>query len=90
MHIFGEKQKTSSLKIKLYNSCKVGKSGLFGYDVVNLLWDDTNVPGNKSSGSSTCIKRTLRMRSWLSDFFTDAKARKGADIPLLPSFEQLK
>ena len=27
---------------------------------------------------STCIKRTLRMRSWLSVCFTDAKSKKGS------------
>ena len=33
-------------------------------------------------GGSTCIKRTLQMRSWLSVCFTDAKSKKGADIPI--------
>ena len=33
-------------------------------------------------GGSTCIKRTLRMRSWLSDFRTDAKPKEVSDIPI--------
>ena len=33
-------------------------------------------------GDSTCIKRTLRIKSWLADFVTGAKPKKGAAIPI--------
>jgi len=56
------------------------------YQFYSLLIQSTVGWHERTNGSSTCIKRMLRMRSWLSIFFTDAKSRKGTDIPLLPPF----
>ena len=33
-------------------------------------------------GGSTCIKRTLRMKSWLADCFTGAKPKEESAIPI--------
>ena len=40
-------------------------------------------------GDSTCIKRTLRMRSWLSVLIADAMSKKRDDIPIAPSLYSL-
>ena len=40
-------------------------------------------------GDSTCIKRTLRMRSWLSVLIADARSKKRDDIPIAPSLYSL-
>ena len=40
-------------------------------------------------GGSTCIKRTLRMRSWLTDFCTGAKPKEESVIPIAPSLYSL-
>ncbi len=33
---------------------------------------------------STCIKRMLRMRSWLLIFIEDAKLKNGRQLPIVP------
>ena len=33
-------------------------------------------------GGSTCIKRTLRMKSWLADFHTGVKPKEVSAIPI--------
>ena len=40
-------------------------------------------------GGSTCIKRMLQMRSWLSVYLTDAGSKEGTDIPIAPSLYNL-
>ena len=59
------------------------------YQFYSLPIQSTVVWHECTWGYSTCIKRTLRMRSWLSVLITDAKSRKGNDIPIAPSLYSL-
>jgi len=56
------------------------------YQFYSLPIPSTVVWHECTYSDSTCIKRTLRMRSWLSVFCTDAKSKKEEDIRLLPTF----
>ena len=60
-------------------------------EMSDLIRGKAAVGGNYNStrDNSTCIKRTLRMRSWLSVLITDAKSKKGDDIPIAPSLYSL-
>ena len=42
----------------------------------------TDMTRTHPEGGSTCIKRTLRMKSWLADSFTDAKSKEVSAIPI--------
>jgi len=48
------------------------------YQFYSLPILSTVVWHERTKGSSTCIKRTLQMRNWLSVWFTDAKSKEGS------------
>ena len=59
------------------------------YQFYSLPIQSTVVWRECTYGDSTCIKRTLRMRSWLSVLITDAESKKVFDIPIAPSLYSL-
>ena len=83
----------SQMAFWIYKADRVSKEHTHDYDeytsfthcLFNLLWCDTNAP----NGETTCIKRTLLMRSWLSVYKTDGKSMETSDIPIAPSLYSL-
>ena len=59
------------------------------YQFYSLPIQSTVVWHECTYSDSTCIKRTLRMRNWLSVLITDAKSKKESDIPIAPSLYSL-